>query len=272
MLSDAKTRSYGPDAKADVDFHLSGSRKIIEVIKGLKSHDWYLQRPAMEEVHSLDWADVSRDESFVLGRNIYQCACGTERTAMAFLRDLRRQLAKVPPGQATDVLNGMFYEVYFDCKGEFRQDNLKSDRLGDLFAIQTVERYSESVAFIRLALSPYRDSLVVMPSARPEIVNVRVKIARKDPPMVRSAECAGQELLVDIAADAGHRPHKMWRLTLSQFGLDTLRSSLAEGWYVPQDQLKVEITPALAGDVRMTLAEGKTIIRPMPSGHSRREA
>jgi hypothetical protein len=191
---------------------------------------------------------------------------------MAFLTDLRRQLAKIPPGQATDVLNGMLYEVYFDCRGEFRQDKLKSDRLGDLFAMQSVQRYGESVAFIRRALAPYRDSLVVMPSTRPEIVNVRVKVARKDPPIISSIECDGQELLVDIAADAGHRPHKMWRLTLSQFGLDTLRSTLAEGWYVPQDQLIIEITPALAGDAKMTLPEGKTIIRPTPSGRSQDEA
>ena len=51
-----------------------------------------------------------------------------------------------------DLLNGMFYEVYFDSEGEYRQDNLKNQHLADLFAIQSVAKYAESIAFIRQAL------------------------------------------------------------------------------------------------------------------------
>lgn len=54
--------SYAAEAKADVDFHLVGGRKIIEILRNLKCHDWYVQRPGMEAVQSLNWADVSRDE------------------------------------------------------------------------------------------------------------------------------------------------------------------------------------------------------------------
>lgn len=272
VLIGAGTCSYGPDAKADVDFDLSGNHKIVQLIKELKSHDWYVQRPAMERVLSLDWSDVSADEAFVLGRNINQCACGAERTAMAFLTGLRRELAKVPSLRSIDILNGMFYEVYFDSKGEFRQDNLKSERLSELFAVQTVERYSESIRFIRSALSPYRDSLVVMPSVRPEIVDVRVKVARKDPPVVRSIQCAGEELLIDNPPGARRSPHRMWRLAFSHFGVETLRSSLAEGWYVPREQLKLEITPVLASDLKMTLPNHKTIGWPTTAGRSRSRA
>ena len=163
-----------------------------------------------------------------------------------------------------DLLNGMFYEVYFDSKGEYRQDNLKSQHLADLFAIQTVAKYAESIAFIRQALSPYRESLVVLPNTEPEIVTVKVKIAKKDPPLVRSVQCLGQEVLVDIPEDGAFRPDKMWRFALKQFGVETLRTSIAEAWYVPLDQLKVEVSPALKEDVRMLLPKGKTITRPTP--------
>jgi hypothetical protein len=264
LQAETQAFNYGPDAKADIDFHLSGNGSIIKTISGLKSHDWYKQRPAVESIHDLKWSEVSHDEAFILGRNIYQCACGTERTALAFMRDLRRQLAKIPPDRAMDLLNGMFYEVYFDSKGEYRQDNLKSQHLAEIFAIQTVAKYAESIAFIRQALSPYRESLVVLPNTEPQIITVTVKIARKDPPLVRSVQCLGQEVLVDISEDGAFRPDKMWRLALKQFGVETLRSSIAEAWYVPLDQLKVEVSPALKEDVRMLLPKGKTITRPTP--------
>lgn len=116
----------------------------------------------------------------------------------------------------------------------------------------------------RQALSPYRESLVVLPNSEPQIVTIKVKIAKKDPPLVRSVQCLGREVLVDIPEDGAFRPDKMWRLALKQFGVETLRSSIAEAWYVPLDQLKVEVSPPLKEDVRMLLPKGKTIIQPTP--------
>lgn len=257
--------SYAGDAKADVDFHLASARNIIEIIRQLKSHDWYVQRLAMEAIQSVSWAEVTADEGFVLGRNIYQCACGNERTAVAFLKDLRRQLAKILPDKAIDVLNGMFYEVYFDSKGEYRYDDIKSEHIADLFAIQTVDRYSDTITFIRRALSPYRDNLVVLPNTAPELISVRVKVARKDPPLIRTVECLEQQLLIDIPSESDDMFDKLWRLTLKKFTLETFRTSLAGAWYVPLPQLSLEVSPALEANVRLRLPKGKTVTRPSPS-------
>ena len=71
-------------------------------------------------------------------------------------------------------------------------------------------------------------------------------------------------MLVDIPEDGAFRPDKVWRLALKQFGVETLRSSIAEAWYVPLDQLKIEVSPAFKEDVRMLLPKGKTITRPTP--------
>jgi len=50
----------------------------------------------------------------VLGRNVYQCAHGGERRAIALLGELRAELAKFPADAAVHQLNGMLFEVYFD--------------------------------------------------------------------------------------------------------------------------------------------------------------
>ena len=254
--------AYSSEAKADIDFQLSGRSRVVEIIKGLKSHDWYKQRPAMETLSSLDWTDVTQDQAFVLGRNIYQCACGAERTAEAFWGNLRQELAQISPDAATHLLNGMFYEVYFSSKGEFREDNLKTQRMNELFAIQAVEKYRDSIAFIRRALSPYRNSLVVLPSTTPEVVTLTVRVAKKDPPFIQNIKCFGQELLVDIREDFGPTVDRMWRLALKRFRPWTLEASIAEAWYVPKGQVRIEFDPAMPDDVLLSLPKGKTISRP----------
>jgi Caspase domain len=78
---------YSPVAKADSRFHISGSY-LRDIINGLKSHTWDLQNSAMSDLPSVDWNRCKKDDLFVLGRNIYQAACGDSRAAKAYLEDL----------------------------------------------------------------------------------------------------------------------------------------------------------------------------------------
>jgi hypothetical protein len=163
---------------------------------------------------------------------------------------------------AEHLLNGMFYELYFDSRGEFRGNNLKGQCMRELFAIQTVQKYKDSIAFIRQALAPYRDSLAMLPSATPEIVELNIKVAKRDPPVVRSIECMGKQVLVDATADTDSSLGQVWRLSFRQFSLETLRESISDAWHVPLEQLRIEITPEIRKDMQFRLPEGKTIGRP----------
>lgn len=73
--------SYSDEAKADVDFPRPPGTKVSGILDNLKSHDWYTQSPAVDAVFKLDWQSLNKNQIFVLGRNLYQCACGTERKA-----------------------------------------------------------------------------------------------------------------------------------------------------------------------------------------------
>lgn len=159
----------------------------------------------------------------------------------------------------------MFFEVYFGSEGEYRYDDLKSQYLADLFAIQTVDKYRSSIEFIRRALSPYRDNLVVLPNTNPELITVQVKVARKDPPLIRRVECLGQQLLIHVPTDSDDVSDKLWRPALKQFTLETFRTSLAAAWYVPLPQFTIEISPVLEADARLLLPKGKTVTRPRPA-------
>ena len=131
----------------------------------------------------------------MLGRNIYQCADGSERRSIAILGNLRAELAQLPLDAATHLLNGMFFEAYFNKEGEFRGQKLKGRYLERLLKLQTVKKFAPSIEFIRRALQPLKRHLPFLPSADPETVEFVMTVRRSDPPVVKSLRLRGCELL-----------------------------------------------------------------------------
>jgi len=130
--------AYSDEAKADVDFPRAQGTRLASILNDLKSHNWFTQSPAIDAVFELDWNSLNKDQIFVLGRNIYQSACGTERKALAVLSNLREKLAEIPEAAAAHLLNGMFFEVYFDKEGQFRKNKIKGECLDKLLKVEKV--------------------------------------------------------------------------------------------------------------------------------------
>lgn len=252
---------YSDEAKAEVDFPMPKGDEITQIIQALRSHDWYKQNPAIKKIFELDWSQVTPDQLFVLGRNIYQCACGNEKRALEIVKNLRREMATFPLEVAEHLINGMFYEIYFNPEGEFRGKDLKSRLITSLFAIQTIAKYENCISFIRKALEPYRSSLAVLPNKTPERVVLKVKVKKKDPPLVNSIKFMGNELITnDIEYEDSYS--RIWRLSFGKFSLDSLAKQVSSAWHIPDGQLELirdeEITP----DTKFRLPEGKTIKQP----------
>jgi hypothetical protein len=199
----------------------------------------------------------------VLGRNLYQTACGSERKAEAILSSLRRELAALPEARALDLLNGMLFEVYFNSAGEFRgARNLKARRLSKLLELQMVKKFAPSIAFIRRSLEPYRDSLLFLPSAEPERVIVRLSIRKSDPPTIKSLKVNGRNVLASNPDEAEHST-RLWRLSYESFTVKGLQEKLSAEWGVPQNQIDIECTPKLDARVQLRLPEGSSIVSPL---------
>lgn len=256
MLLSETTFSYSDAATADVDFPIKPDDEVSIIINDLKSYNWYKQSPAIEKIFVMDWSRMTPDEAFVLGRNIYQCAVGSERSAEAIMNDLRRNLAKLPVEWAEHVLNGMFYEVYFDHEGMFRNSRLKSRFLSNLFAMETVAKYKKSIAFIQHALEPFRGSLGVLPNKTPEILKVSVQIHIKAPPVFVSVQCHGKEQL--IAVDEG-ADDPGWRFSFRGFTLEDFPELLTNFWNIPEGHLIVEYNHDLPATTKVYLEKGKSL-------------
>jgi hypothetical protein len=252
---------YSDEAKADVDFPRPKGTKVGTILSDLKSHTWPTQGPAVEAIFELDWKSLNKNEIFVLGRNIYQCACGSEWNALAVVNNLREKLAGIPEEAAAHLLNGMFFEVYFDKEGQFRGNNLKGDCLDQLLKLQRVKKFEPSISFIRRALQPYKSRLPLLPSTTPEVVILELTVKLSDPPEVKSLKHKGQELLtrVNDETDFPHRAWKLWKLAVRKFTVKQLKEMLAESWNIPLEQLEVNSSQKMDPDAEYRLPKGFSV-------------
>jgi len=253
--------AYSDLAKSDVDFPLPKKSIASEIIRNLKTYTWSVQYSAVVKLFELDWSSISADEAFVLGRNLYQCACGGERKAVATLKNLRRELAQLPVDRSLDFLNGMFFEVYFNSSGEFRGRNLKARYLNELLSLQTVKKYSPSIAFIRRALSPYSSNLLYLPNIDPEQVNVELAVRRGDPPTVRTLKVGSRDLLI-INPEDDDLSARLWRLSYQSFTVKELHQQLSNEWGIPAEQLVITCKPTVDAKTELRLPERASIVWP----------
>lgn len=254
--------SYAENAKADIDFPVPKVGDVGEIIRALKAYTWSVQNSAVLKLLELNWSKVTADEAFVLGRNLYQCACGGERKAESVLTSLRRELASIEEDRAIDLLNGMFFEVYFNSSGEFRGRQPKSQRLEQLLALQTVKKYEPSIAFIRRALEPYRSSLIFLPNNVPEIVTVSLKVKKSDPPVIKSLMINDKDLLT-TAPSNDDLSTRLWRLSFKSFTISELRQQMATGWGIPVAQIEIDGGKSFESGTKLRLPESTNIIWPI---------
>lgn len=246
---------YSEDVKADIDYTINTKSNIGSIIKALKSYNWYTQNPAIEKILTLSWDKISADTAFILGRNMYQCACGSERRAFTFVTNLRRELASFPNDRAIDMLNGMLFEVYFNSKGEFRGHALKTAMLPELLQVQTVAKFSPSIAFIRRALAPYKSEVAFMPNQTPETVTLSLTVKKGDPPTLSSLKANGTELLSTNHALGGD----LWRLSFMSFTPKELGRMLSSQWGLPDGQLSIKVPKSFSEASELQLPEGTSV-------------
>lgn len=251
--------TYSEEAMADVDFPFAAGTSVGDILRALKSYVWYTQSPAIDAVSKLDWNALDKNEVFVIGRNIYQAACGSENKALNFLSTLRSRLAGLPRDTAFHLLNGMFYEVYFDKEGHFRRGNVKGKCLQYLLSVQSVGKYKKSILFIRRALQSFKKYLPFLPSTVPELVQFQIKTQSNDPTTIVSIKLKEQELLAKSRPDSFS---KTWELSHKSFTREELKATLVEAWSIPAEQLEFKWLEQNASRPGYTLLPGYTLKEP----------
>lgn len=171
ILTGELVTEYSKEALADSEFRQMHGNAAL-VIQGLRSHDWYRQNPAMQKVGGELLRDASKDELFVIGRNIYQAACGTAAEASKFIENSKSRLSRLSTEQAFHMLNGILYEIYFDSQNRFRE-HAKTNELDNVFLLEGDTEFAASFNFIREALKPYEKELFYIPGS---MLDIRIDV------------------------------------------------------------------------------------------------
>jgi len=195
----ASSTEYSNEEIAD-KLYVPSEDDVDNIIKDLKSRNWYIQNPAIRKVYDIDPTKVEKGKLFVLGRNILQAAQGTEKAAKAFLDNIENSARKFNVAGNNHLLNGILFEIYFDAEGRFRGDKLKTAFFDKILSLVIKDEYASSFRFIKEQLQPFSDSLLFIPApnATPISLNLVLEKVEHDKIVefkVKGIKLEGKELL-----------------------------------------------------------------------------
>ncbi|MBI3234657.1 MAG: caspase family protein, partial [Bacteroidetes bacterium] len=170
---------YSTDAIVDKNFNINGNDDVSQIIKGLKTYDWYKQSPAVSKIDKINPSTTDKNKLFVLGRNILQTADGGEFVAIGFMKDLENRLQKFTINSENHFLNGILFEMYFDSNGKFRNEKIKNSFLKEINALEGNPDFKKSFDFINQQLAPFEKDVFYIPGTSKVSISFDVVLEKK---------------------------------------------------------------------------------------------
>jgi hypothetical protein len=236
---------YGPEALADALFVIDPAKKSHKVIAGLKSHNWYSQNDALALITAGSLTKASNDNLFVMGRNIYQAACGGSRAAEAFISNFIDRTAHFPAEKRKAILDGMLFEVFLDPDGQPRTA-IKANHFSEVFALKKHKNLQSSFDFIGSALAASNAKLYAIPGGPLDVsVTITAKAIangfRIEGVYVDGVNILRLEDEAEASDDEGNPIYV--RTSVSQF-----EKTLSAQMKLPPSQLKLTYSPPEADE------------------------
>ena len=111
---------------------------------------------------------MSKNSLFVIGRNIYQAACGGAHGSLEFLRKFMTVTRGYTGDKRKSILDGVLFEIFFDKDGKPRK-LLKRQHLDEVFELQKYEELKPSFDFIADALTANGGDFYTVPGKGHEL-------------------------------------------------------------------------------------------------------
>lgn len=246
-LTSSEYCEYSSYSLADKYFPLYQNDTLTKIISNLKIHNWYVQNPAIdllleENLNIYPETLENSEKIFLLGRNIYQSACGDATNSIAFINNLNLYFSKYSDFVIQNLYSGILYEIYFNSSNSLRKSS-KSNFINEIFKLETNPRLQKSINFIRKSLNPYKKHFFILPnSITPENASVEILTdtryteefnSKKEINEVKSIKLNNQELITlgNIA-----------KVLNTYEDLDELLMTLSHLYTIPKYKLNI-ITP-----------------------------
>ena len=127
----------------------------------------------MEKIRRIPTSDLNKNQQFILGRNLYQ-ANSYAWEVQRFFENLGNNLSKYNKDDENHVLNGVLFEIYFDSKGDFRNE-LKRHDFDRVFSLRKNPIFAKSFGFIEEVLQPYKEQLYYIPTIHDEQIDFDIR-------------------------------------------------------------------------------------------------
>jgi hypothetical protein len=193
-------QEYDGNALADGLFALDPAKKSHKIIIGLKSLTWHSQNTALSLLTADGAARTLNNSLFVVGRNIYQAACGNASVARNFINDFMTATTGYEKEKRKVLLDGMLFEIFFDRNGVLRPE-IKAGMFNEVFALQRYDDLRASFDFIAESLSAARADFYALPGKGHDLA-VSVSTKQKVDKLVIDAIYVGGVNVLQVAEDA----------------------------------------------------------------------
>lgn len=253
----ARIDTYSDVALSDHFFVLDEAKASHRVIQELKTLTWPRQNPAINEITSKLINKAAPDSLFVLGRNIYQAACGNANAATDYLRSFMTRTNGADNAKRKALLDGMLFEVFFDSRAQLR-DRPKGRCFEQVFDLQEYKTLSDSFAFISECLLTHADRFHALPGKMREItIDVVTKKKAANKHLVQKVIFDGADIFWidddDVFGGMGSAPGHQ------EMSIERFEKHLADVMIVPKRLLKVTYTFDRDSNPRLLLPEGGTV-------------
>ncbi|MCP2076129.1 UNVERIFIED_ORG: hypothetical protein J2Y77_005565 [Pseudomonas lini] len=244
----------------DSTYQSDAPGELNDIISSLRSHNWYTQNPAIEKLKTIAHEEFPPTSWFVLGRNIYQAACGNAQKAMDFLSNLDSRLKLFPDAISDYIVAGIAYEIYFDGQGALR-DSPKAGYLAKPLSLLAKGEYPEVCAFLRSKLELAGAHLFFFPGDDKQCTVT----VQSEPIETEDVFDAGKRRkLVSITIDgqqilAGEPPEEdrwLTRYRVSYSSTDILED-ISTSLSIPRWALTLVLNPEVDANVRFVLPEDR---------------
>ena len=249
-------KTYADTSLADGLFVLDESFPSHKIIKGLKSLNWYTQNDALALLTSKAVKKMSVNNLFVLGRNIYQAACGGSNSAIGFIRSFVETTADYPEDKSKALLDGMLFEIFFDPAAKLRT-KIKANMFNQVFDLQRHKKLKDSFDFLAETLVASRGEFYALPGRNHDLAVTVATTKVKDAYRVDAVYIDG--------ADVFRAEGEQWATDDEEGKIYTrkdaedLEKQLSEELAVPTRSLKVTYTPPEAAMGELKVPYGHTV-------------
>jgi hypothetical protein len=251
---------YSNEAISDELFHIDSAKLMHSEIKDLKSRNWYTQNPVAPKLTAELLNDADDDAVFVLGRNIYQSACGSAKDLSSYISLFREKTTDVHPKTRKALLDGMIFEIFFNHKGQIRV-SFKTSKFNNVFEFQKYSEFNDSFTFISDVLSTYQSRFYAIPGKSREVsIDVSTKVNDKGEYKVLGVHFSGHNIL---------RPDENVSLYDEEIGgiaYEGIRGSalehrISEELLIPSHKLKITYDFKYEPKVKLLFPYGHTVAK-----------